>query len=183
MILRAPVPHNKNVSGGDVKMFISQPRRIAAKSLVERVRSCEPDLKHKIALRMGHGEREYETEHTRAWFVTTGYLVRLLANHPERFNSVTHLVIDEVHERSVDSDVLCLLCKGLLETNPNIRLVLMSATLAANMYADYFGVSEPPIKVGGRRFPIQEYFIEDLISSFKLPAREHKGARAIQGPL
>lgn len=184
MILRAAAaPHdktNKNASGRDVKMFISQPRRIAAKSLVERVRSCEPDLKHKIALRMGHGEREYETGQTRAWFVTTGYLVRLLANHPERFNSVSHLVIDEVHERSVDSDVLCLLCKGLLETNPNIRLVLMSATLAANMYADYFGVSEPPIKVGGRRFPIQEYFIEDLIANFKLPARELKGAKAIQ---
>jgi ATP-dependent RNA helicase DHX29 len=183
MILRAADEHNtknKDASGGDVEMFISQPRRIAAKSLVERVRSCEPDLKHKIALRMGHGEREYETGQTRAWFVTTGYLVRLLANHPERFNSVSHLVIDEVHERSVDSDVLCLLCKRLLETNPKIRLVLMSATLAANMYADYFGVSEPPIKVGGRRFPIQEFFIEDLIESLKLPAREQKGAKAIQ---
>ena len=177
MILRAPVPNNDL---SEVKMFISQPRRIAAKALVERVRSCEPDLQHKIALRMGHGEREYETAQTRAWFVTTGYLVRVLANHPERFNSVSHLIIDEVHERSVDSDVLCLLCKRLLTTNKTIRLVLMSATLAANMYADYFEVLEPPIKVGGRRFPIQEYFIEDLISKFKFPAKDQKIAKTLK---
>ena len=90
MLLRAPppVPALKQV-----KMFISQPRRIAAKALVERVRSVEPDLSNKIALRMGHGVREYESPSTRAWFVTTGYLVRLLANNPARFNSVSHLIM------------------------------------------------------------------------------------------
>lgn len=92
MIMRNALPDNKL---RDVKMFISQPRRIAAKSLVERVRSTEPDIRHKMALRMGHGEREYESKETRAWFVTTGYLVRLLANMPERFNDVSHLIIDE----------------------------------------------------------------------------------------
>ena len=177
MILRAPVPDDDL---SEVKIFISQPRRIAAKALVERVRSCEPDLQHKIALRMGHGEREYETSQTRAWFVTTGYLVRVLANHPERFNNVSHLIVDEVHERSVDSDVLCLLCKRLLTTNKTIRIVLMSATLAANMYAEYFEVLEPPIKVGGRRFPIKEYFVEDLVSNFKFPAKDQKTAKTIK---
>jgi len=93
MLLRAPPP---DPSMQRVKMFISQPRRIAAKSLVERVRSCEPDLRNSIALRMGHGVREYETSKTRAWFVTTGYLVRLLANHPEKFDDCSHLIIDEV---------------------------------------------------------------------------------------
>jgi HrpA-like RNA helicase len=56
----------------------------------------------------------------------------------------------------------------------------MSATLAANMYADYFGVTEPPIEVGGRRFPIREYFVEDLMSKFKLPAKDEKSAKLIQ---
>jgi hypothetical protein len=93
MLLRSPPPDN---SMHHVKMFISQPRRIAAKSLVERVRTCEPDLRDSIALRMGHGVREYENKKTRAWFVTTGYLVRLLANHPENFDDCSHLIIDEV---------------------------------------------------------------------------------------
>ncbi|KAL3795161.1 hypothetical protein HJC23_007389 [Cyclotella cryptica] len=160
-LLRADAPE-PSLAAPEVKIMISQPRRIAAKSLAERVRSCEPDLTDKIALRMGHGIREYETSNTRAWFVTTGYLVRLLANHPEWFDSVTHLVIDEVHERSVDTDILCLLCRRLLKSHPTIRLVLMSATIAAELYSQYFGVPQPPIHVGARRFPIKEYYVEDL---------------------
>lgn len=100
MLLNAPPP---NPTQSQTKLFISQPRRIAAKALVERLRATEPELKDQIALRMGHGVREYETNNTRAWFVTTGYLVRLMANHPERFNDVSVLIIDEVHERSVDT--------------------------------------------------------------------------------
>ena len=90
MLLEAPSP---DPAIPRVKMFISQPRRIAAKALVERVRAVEPDLREAIALRMGHGVREYENSNTQAWFVTTGYLVRLLANHPERFDDVTHNIM------------------------------------------------------------------------------------------
>lgn len=176
MLLRAPPP---DPTFAEVKMFISQPRRIAAKSLVERVRSCEPDIRDSIALRMGHGVREYENPKTRAWFVTTGYLVRLLANHPERFNECSHLIIDEVHERSIDTDLLCLLCRRLLSTNSRIRLILMSATMAAKLYQQYFNVPVPPIHVGARRFPIREFFVEDIMKSFRLPPGDTKVANSI----
>ena len=176
MLLKSPPPDG---SLRKVKFFISQPRRIAAKALVERVRSCEPDLKDKFSLRMGGGWKEYESKETQVSFVTTGYLVRLLANHPEKFNEMTHLVIDEVHERSVDTDLLCLLSRRLLQTNKTIRLVLMSATLATKMYRDYFSVINEPIHVGVRTFPITEYFIEDL-SQFGLPSQETKAVSAIR---
>ena len=55
MLLRAPPPvdsHHRRA-----KLFISQPHRIAAKGLVERLRAVEPDLKGQIALRLGHGIR------------------------------------------------------------------------------------------------------------------------------
>ena len=175
MLLNSPPP----IPSMQVKFFMSQPRRIAAKALVERVRSCEPEHGHKFALRMGHGWREYESNRTQAWFVTTGYLTRLLANHPDRFDDCTHLIIDEVHERSVDTDILCLLCRRLLKNNQKIRLVLMSATLATKLYQDYFQVPNEPIHVGVRKFPIQEFFVEDL-AQFGLPPKEAKDALAIQ---
>jgi len=58
MLLRSPPPE-PTARAREVKIVITQPRRIAAKSLVERVRSCEHDLRHKVALRMGHGVREH----------------------------------------------------------------------------------------------------------------------------
>lgn len=176
MLLKSPPPDQ---SFRQVKLFISQPRRIAAKALVERLRKVEPHLRDCFALRMGHGVREYESNDTRAWFVTAGYLVRLLANHPERFHDITHVVIDEVHERSVETDLLCLLCRRLLNTNSRIRLVLMSATLAANLYQEYFVVPEPPIRVGARRFPVDEVYLEDISKKFVLPAKMKKNATDI----
>lgn len=155
------------------KLFISQPRRIAAKGLVERLRDIQPEFRNQISLRMGHGVREYETDETRAWFVTTGYIVRLLANHPERFNNIDYLIVDEVHERSVDTDILCLLCRRLLDLNPNIRLILMSATMSADMYREYFGVKQKPIVVGARRFPVEEVYLEEILK-MKLPKKEKK---------
>jgi HrpA-like RNA helicase len=201
MLLKAAPP---DPSMKEAKVFISQPRRIAAKALVERLRSVEPELCDQIALRMGHGIRgkllkvtvpfvsasffltfywyiaEYETPRTRAWFVTTGYLVRLMANHPERFDDVTYLIIDEVHERSVDTDILCLLCRRLLRSNPHIRLILMSATLAAHLYQTYFDVADPPIRVGARRFPVQEIYLEDIKGIVTLPAKEERNLQALK---
>lgn len=58
-----------------------------------------------------------ESSSTRLWFVTTGYLVALLAHHMESFSKYTHLVIDEVHERSADGDIICLLAKKVRLTS------------------------------------------------------------------
>lgn len=74
-----------------------------------------------------------------------------------------------VHERSVDTDILCLLCRRLLVTNSKIRLVLMSATLAATLYQEYFDIPHPPLKVGARRFTVKEVFLDDLPTLFDLP--------------
>ena len=145
------------------KAMVSQPRRIAAQSLCNRVRSQLPSAlpPTTVGLRMGHGVRD-DDPRTRVWFVTTGYLVRLLANNPNAFSDHTHLIIDEVHERSVDTDVLLLFARRLLATNPAIKLILMSATLSTAMFKTYFDVTVPHIFVGARRFPVKEYYIDDL---------------------
>ena len=97
-------------SGQHCRIAVSQPRRIAVTSLLRRLRTTLGD---KVGMRMGHGIRD-ETPDTRIHYVTTGYLVRALAHQPQSFKHSTHLIIDEVHERSVDGDLVCLLARNLL---------------------------------------------------------------------
>jgi HrpA-like RNA helicase len=167
------VPILLHESNPKVRMFISQPRRIAASTLLNRVSSTSKTPRV-FGLRLGHGIRT-ETSETRIWFCTTGYLVRLLAHHPDSFNDHTHLIIDEVHERSVDTDVLCLLVKRLLQTNKTIRVVLMSATLSSSLYTSYFGDSSDkpmaaPISIQVRQHPIKISYVNDLIRSASHPS-------------
>jgi hypothetical protein len=123
--------------GSDVKMFVSQPRRIAATSLKTRVSSelgkslRDPELGNQlVGLRMGHGVKQ-DHANTQIWFCTAGYLVLIASHHPEIFKEHTHLIIDEIHERSVDTDLLCYIVRDILKACPHLKLILMSATMAA----------------------------------------------------
>jgi HrpA-like RNA helicase len=151
--------------GQPCRMMVSQPRRIAASSLMKRLRLTLGD---KVGMRMGHGIRD-EMKNTQIFFVTTGYLVRLVAHCPHVFHDHTHLIIDEVHERSVDGDLLCLLARRLLEEHPNLRLILMSATVHTELYKTYFSRDHyygdmDVLSVGVRRFPLDIKYVEDLAS-------------------
>ena len=139
----------------DAKMFVSQPRRIAARALCDRVRDTHSDPDD-IALRLGHGVRD-EALDARIIFVTCGYLVRLVAHHPESLREHSHVIVDEVHERTVDADILCLLVRRLLDASPRLKVVLMSATLAGELYCSYFR-SPPPIFVGAEKVPSGLFF-------------------------
>jgi HrpA-like RNA helicase len=120
---------------------------------------------------MGEGIRE-ETEDTVITFVTCGYMVRLISSYPEALERFTHIIIDEVHERSVDGDVACMLCKDLLKRYSRMRLVLMSATLNTGLYSDYFSdfvtASDlEPLFVGVKRFNITFKYCEDLLLQYR----------------
>jgi HrpA-like RNA helicase len=153
------------------KIMITQPRRIAVVNLKRRL---QEQLGDKIGMRMGHGVRE-ESENCKIFFVTTGYLVKLLAYRPEFLSAVTHIIIDEVHERSLDSDLLCWLARQHLSSSNDTRLVLMSATLHTSLYARYFHNNvimkrEPTsLSVGVRRFPVDIHFVEDILLLNDIP--------------
>ena len=82
--------------------------------------------------------------------------------------AVSHIIVDEVHERSIDSDFLLIILKDLLRHRPDVKLVLMSATINANIFAEYFaefGVSVCDIP--GRTFPVKRMYLEDAIELSK----------------
>jgi len=160
------------------KIMVAQPRRIAAHALFERSRTGAEG--HLYGLRMGNGVRD-EGAATRCWYMTTGYLVRLAGRgtRSRAIGELSHIIIDECHERATDADLLCLLARRMLATHPRLRIVLMSATLHARLLLDYFssalgaGAVADPLFVGVRRFPLTELFLEEVVEGLgaALPAR------------
>ncbi|CAN0384153.1 unnamed protein product, partial [Ectocarpus sp. 12 AP-2014] len=101
------------------------------------------------------------SEHTKLLFVTTGILLRRLQADPQ-LEGVTHVILDEVHERTVDSDFLIIILRDLVLQRKDLTLVLMSATLNADLFSDYFSQA-PKLNIPGYTFPVEEYYLEDAL--------------------
>jgi ATP-dependent RNA helicase DHX29 len=75
---------------------------------------------------------------------------------------ITHIVLDEVHERSIDSDFLLIVLKKLMLRRPDLKVVLMSATVDAERFSKYLD-GAPVLNVPGRTFPVQVKYLEDAV--------------------
>lgn len=75
---------------------------------------------------------------TRLLYVTTGVLLQTIINS-QNLDKYSHIIIDEVHERNIDTDLLLLVIKKLMSTKKSsIKLILMSATFDVTALQDYF---------------------------------------------
>ena len=118
--------------------MVTQPRRICAISVSRRVaqEQAEPlgkSIGYQIRL-----EKVMPSTPDSILFCTTGVLLRRMQGDTQ-LEDFTHVVLDEVHERDVKSDFLMMLLRDLIRIRGDIRIVLMSATLNARLFSDYFG--------------------------------------------
>ena len=153
------------------QIVVLQPRRVAARTVATRVAwerqvrlGAEVGYQVRFEGRIGDG--------TRIAFVTEGILLRWLQDDP-RLSRIGVLIFDEFHERNLLSDVALALAKRLQATaRPDLRLVVMSATLEAEPVARYLASSPPgpvaapsrpaaPILVSeGRTFPVEMQWLD-----------------------
>ena len=152
--------------GENCKIYCTEPRRISAISLARRVSEELGERKEDIGTvrsLVGFAIRlESKTSaHTRLVYATTGIVMRML-EHGSGLEDVTHLVLDEVHERNIDSDFLLIVLRKLLVKRPELKVVLMSATVNAEQFSKYLG-GAPVLNVPGRTFPVETRFLEDAI--------------------
>lgn len=77
--------------------------------------------------------------------------------------SITHIVVDEVHERSADIDILLALLKTTCSLRTDLKVILMSATLDVNSLSRYYGGLNV-VEVPGRTFPVHVHYIEDVLA-------------------
>lgn len=119
------------------KILCTQPRRIACISIAKRVAS---ELGKKVGDLVGyHISMDARLDSsTKITFVTNGILLNYLTHNPSILSEYTHIIIDEVHERDIDSDFILILFKLFLAKFPDFKLILMSATINAELFARYF---------------------------------------------
>ena len=103
---------------------------------------------------------------TQCLFLTPGILLRRLLSDP-LLSEFTHIIIDEIHERDKYTEFLLITLRDLLQKRPELRIICMSATLQIQLLVDYFcssdGVPPPEISIPGRTFPVQHFFLEDIL--------------------
>uniref|UniRef100_A0A8D0GSB7 ATP-dependent RNA helicase DHX29 n=1 Tax=Sphenodon punctatus TaxID=8508 RepID=A0A8D0GSB7_SPHPU len=143
----------------------TQPRRISAVSLGTRV--CE-----ELGCESGPGGRDslcgYQIrmesrtgEATRLLYCTTGVLLRKLQDDC-LLSNVSHVIVDEVHERSVQSDFLLIILREILHKRSDLHLILMSATVDSEKFSSYF-THCPILRISGRSYPVEVFHLEDVI--------------------
>ncbi|KFP26249.1 Putative ATP-dependent RNA helicase DHX57, partial [Colius striatus] len=142
-------------------IICTQPRRISAISVAERVAK---ERAERIGLTVGYQIRleSVKSSATRLLYCTTGVLLRRLEGDLT-LQGITHVIVDEVHERTEESDFLLLVLKDIMVQRPDLRIILMSATLNAELFSQYFH-SCPVINIPGRTFPVDQFFLEDVIA-------------------
>ncbi|KDQ63105.1 hypothetical protein JAAARDRAFT_119492 [Jaapia argillacea MUCL 33604] len=145
-------------SGSKASILVTQPRRISALSVAARVSSERlDDGSVGYAIR---GESRQDAR-TKLMFCTTGVVLRRLSTGDD-LRGVTHVVVDEVHERSVDGDFLLLELKELLAKHRTLKVVLMSATINHETFVKYFD-SAPLLTIPGLTHPVTDIYLEDVL--------------------
>lgn len=146
--------------GAAVNIIMTQPRRISAIGVADRIAH---ELDSTIGDLCGYSIRleSKKSKNTRILVCTTGVVLRRLEADRE-LRGVTHIVVDECHERDLDTDFLLTVLRDLLPSRPALKIILMSATINAQIFKDYFSGCQA-ISIPGRTFPVTTYYVEHAL--------------------
>lgn len=154
------------------KIIITEPRRVAATSTARYVAK---KLNSKLGDEVGYQVRFDSTTSlkTKMTFMTEGVLLHRLKSSP-LLEGIDAVMVDEVHERGVNVDLLLALLKNIQETRKEqglkpLKLVVASATMEKEKLREYFSYDEP-LEIPGRLYPIKIHYESETPVNYQLAA-------------
>ncbi|EJD47775.1 P-loop containing nucleoside triphosphate hydrolase protein [Auricularia subglabra TFB-10046 SS5] len=173
--------------GSRCNILCTQPRRLAAISVADRVAKERGEPTGKSIGYQVRFEANLPEMHGCVTFCTTGIFLRRMQsaleaqdlNRGASLDDVTHVIVDEAHERDVDTDLTLMVLKRLLADRRArgipIKVVLMSATIDPTIFQNYFstevGEPAPLVSIPGRSFPVQKHFLDSFLPDLRNAAQ------------
>lgn len=142
----------------------TQPRRVAAMSVAKRVAE---EMEVKLGSTVGYAIRfeDCTSKETVIKYMTDGVLLRESLNEPD-LDRYSCIIMDEAHERALNTDILMGLFKKILQRRRDLKLIVTSATMNSKRFSDFFG-GAPEFIIPGRTFPVDVMFhrspVEDYV--------------------
>ncbi|RLV96472.1 putative ATP-dependent RNA helicase DHR2 [Spathaspora sp. JA1] len=139
---------------------VTQPRRVAAASLASRV---SEEYGCKLGNDVGYQVRftNMTSTRTKLKYLTDGMLLReiMLDNKLQKYSII---ILDEAHERTILTDLIMGFLKSLLLSGerPDLKVVIMSATLNAELFSKFFNNS-PVLFIEGKMYPVSQHYLDD----------------------
>lgn len=150
--------------GADKSIVCTQPRKIAAVSLARRVAEESLECYNDDSIICCPTSSSLHHFDAKVIYMTDHCLLQHYMND-KNLSGISCIVVDEAHERSLNTDLLLALLKNFLLQNPDLRLIIMSATADANQLSDYFW-SCKTFHVLGRCFPVEVRYVPSTFSGF-----------------
>jgi len=141
----------------------TQPRRVAAMSVAKRV---SEEMGVKLGDDVGYAIRfeDVTSEHTVIKYMTDGILLRESLRGSDLDNYAC-IIMDEAHERSLNTDVLFGLLREVVARRNDLKLIVTSATMDSTKFADFFG-NVPIYKIPGRTFPVDTLYSKTVLDDY-----------------
>ncbi|KAL4467039.1 hypothetical protein ABPG74_010636 [Tetrahymena malaccensis] len=166
------------------KIYCVQPKRLNCLTISDRVaKELHTNLGQEVGYIVGYQKHEqlYDKSKTRIIFITQAMFLSFLVqtikklsqkqqklSQCQTFSQISYILLDEVHERTVEADIIMGLLKQNIDSTSKTKVILSSATVNTEKYLKFFQLGEIPMQfcqIPGKLYQIEEVFCNDLYGS------------------